>query len=389
MGVNVQYSNLSGSINILKSLVGLGILTLPYATKQVGWIPSLIGMALIAYMTVMGILFAVMAKRCVQAPECEAIFESPEPEDTGLGSFDQTVWRAFGQPGQILCAVCIAVSQIVTGIAYVIIIAGTLQPNKDDHRYLIALIEIGAVLTALSMVRTLKGVSVLSILGLSVYLFIFGALAIQVRHAEDPSSVHAIVWTNPGYGKFFGLTSFAFGAFVISILVADEIDDEKRFIHVCSFSFIACWFFYSIFAMLGYFGYGSETSSMIYKSFPKNSVQYSGSAISLCIILALTFVLQMLPVYNWAEKIVALWKIHYTIARACVIFLTIVVVYLMPSAEFVISYVGGVAAVITGFILPPLVYLRVGTDIKIHEVVQAWGVVIFGLVGAVFIFWIP
>jgi len=386
----MDYRDFSGSINILKSLIGLGILTLPYATKQIGWIPSLIGMALIAYMTVMGILFAVMAKRCVQASESRAIVESPnEPEDTGLGSFDRTVWRAFGEPGRILCAVCIAATQVVTGIAYVAIIAETLQPNKDDYRYVVALIVIGAVLTTLSLVRTLQGVSVLSVLGLLVYLFIFGALAVQVRHAEDPSSVHAFVWTNPGYGQFFGLTSFAFGAFVIPILVADELGDEKRFIHVCSGSFIACWAFYSTFAMLGYFGYGSRTSDMIYKNFPKNSVQYSGSTISLCIILALTFVLHLLPVYSCAEKALAPWKLHYSIARTCVITLILCFVYLVPSATFVISYIGGVAKVITSFILPPLVYLRVGTDIKMFEIVQAWSVVIFGLLGGIFIFWIP
>jgi len=262
-------------------------------------------------------------------------------------------------------------------------------PNKDDRRYLIGLISVGAVLTGLSLVRTLRGVSVLSVLGLLVYLFILVALALQVCHAADPSSVHAIVWRNPDYGQFFGLTSFSFGSFLIPLLVADEIADEKRFIHVCSWSFIGCWLFYSIFAMLGYFAFGFDTNGIIYTSFPKDSVQYNGSAISMCIILALTFVLQLLPVYNWAERILAPWKIHYAIARSFVILITLLFVYLVPSATFVISYVGGLASVITGFVIPPLVYLRVGTDIKTHDVVKAWALVIFGLVCGISIFWRP
>jgi len=125
-GKSGQFSDWSGTVNIMKSIVGSGILTLSYATKQVGWIPALIGMALIAYMTVMSILFACMAKRCVPVSEseCMAMLDSPQEfEDNGMGSFNRAVWRAFGEPGRIIYSLCAAVSQGVCGIAYVVIIA--------------------------------------------------------------------------------------------------------------------------------------------------------------------------------------------------------------------------------------------------------------------------
>eukprot|EP00416_Gambierdiscus_australes_P011031 CAMPEP_0171129524 /NCGR_PEP_ID=MMETSP0766_2-20121228/119125_1 /TAXON_ID=439317 /ORGANISM="Gambierdiscus australes, Strain CAWD 149" /LENGTH=48 /DNA_ID= /DNA_START= /DNA_END= /DNA_ORIENTATION= len=44
-------SNWGAGANILKGLIGLGVLTLPYVTKLVGWLPSLVGMALIALLS--------------------------------------------------------------------------------------------------------------------------------------------------------------------------------------------------------------------------------------------------------------------------------------------------------------------------------------------------
>eukprot|EP00965_Chrysotila_dentata_P194933 6176679-Pleurochrysis_carterae.AAC.4 len=58
--------------NLLKTMIGSGILTLPWATAQVGVFLSLSGLLILAYLTQEAIRFAV---RCVALIERESIDE--------------------------------------------------------------------------------------------------------------------------------------------------------------------------------------------------------------------------------------------------------------------------------------------------------------------------
>jgi len=53
-------------------MIGLGIISLPEATSHVGWLPSIIGLGVVAFITVWGIFFALEARTKLEKLEQDA-----------------------------------------------------------------------------------------------------------------------------------------------------------------------------------------------------------------------------------------------------------------------------------------------------------------------------
>lgn len=387
-------SNLGAFVNLLKGLIGLGVLTLPYATKQVGWLVSSVGMALVAYMTVWGIFFAVLARqRLEKAPESHDLASSAhstvpyDPEGAGLlrrrteyasrdvsapgtdgegeeacriGSFEKVVGYALGAPWQMVFVGSIVVAQFGTGVAYVNVVSAGIEshfPSADVR--LRVLVSLGLLLTVLSTVRNLKGIAVLSVLGLLSYGFIFLGLTAQARTALETGtwgqSVVMVESREPHVGTWFGISAFSFGTFPIAIVVYDDMRDQGSFFTVTAWSFFCCWLFYTCVALLGYFCYGANVEEIIYLNFPVGTLFREGSLAFVCAGLTLSYVLQMWPVFRYAQQVCT--QLHYSLVRGPLVWLSILIAYALPSTVAVIGIIGSVASAVSGFALPPLVFL--------------------------------
>lgn len=385
-------SDWGAGANILKGLIGLGVLSLPYATSQIGWLPSIVGMAVIAFMTVWGIFFAVMAKDLVDEGDKEHVCISDRKADnakdlrvgagqvTGLGFFDRIVWQVFGPAGQLVCSLSIATCQFVTAAAYIsLVVRSVLSYYPDRNLYVVVLVAYGLVLLFLSAVRTLRGISVLSLIGLATYVLIFLALlATAVSGGRDSSAPASLMVKNekPDFGRWFGISAFAFGAFNIAIVVHDDMRHPSHFFWVTSWAFAACWLFYSAFALLGYLVYGEYVKDIIYLSFPEGSFLRNASLLSICVILTLTYVLQMFPLFSSAEQLCGR-NAHYLSVRAALVLSTCIFACMFPETTLCIEMAGAICAVISSFLLPPLVYLKLNPYAEVRH--YAIGIMLIGL----------
>jgi len=411
--------NLTGfgaALNMLKFIIGLGIISLPEATKHVGWMVSVIGLAVVAFVSVWGIFFAVQSRfkldkleqdhLDVNQPrvlsEGDALVNSSRRSwqdlpDSGCGFFDRIVGKVFGPSAQCLFATCIAFGQFTTLVIYVIVIVQNIKsyfaPNYADTTILISVI---IVLGVFSLIPTLQGIAVLSAVGLSIYAFLFIGLLIELIHKfQDgalPTSSVMIKPLDHSAGQWFGVSCFAFSGFPIAMVIYEEMIDTRSFEKVVIGVFFTCWLAYSVFALLGYLCFGEEVHTLIYFNFEAGSVFRNGSSGALACILCFSFVVQAMPVFNctaraWeqsglADKLGVKGGLPMPVLRWTVLAVTIVVAYLVPSVKLMMNTVGVISGVLSGFIFPALTYLVLSSRDEYLARFRCCIVLVIGTLGA-------
>lgn len=390
-------SNFGAGVNLLKFMIGLGIISLPYATAQVGWIPSLYGLAVVAFITAAGLFLGVMSRERLDHPEFEEnrplVKDAPDRwQDVptfGLGSFDQIVGFTLGWKSQYLYALCIAIGQFATGVVYVDVITDT----NDFHLRICGLLGVGVALSILSLIPTLRGVAMLSGLGLLIYIFLFVVLIGELTHGPEPSAV-MINHNHANFGKWFGISSFAFGVFPIAFVIYDDMRDRASFYKVTGWTVTACWAIYAAFAIIGYMCYGSDTEILIFENFPAGSLIRNGSYAALTAILIFSYVIQMMPLYNWAAQTCSAWKsighfatsypvIFTALTRWPLVWLTVAVAFVVPNVAKVIDTAGAMTAVLSGFVFPAVVYMVLSSSHEWKERLLCLLVIVVGTFGGI------
>lgn len=403
------------ALNMTKFIIGLGIISLPEATKHVGWLSSVIGLGIVAFVTVWGIFFAIQSRYKLERLEEEALdvnaaravsegdsLTNPrtgswqDMTDSGCGFFDRIVGKLFGPYAQCLFATSIAFGQFTTLVVYVIVIQQNVQSYfSDGQADTMVLIGMIFVLGLFSLIPTLQGVAALSALGLSIYAFLFLGLLVElirkVQTGTLPAGVDMVKPLDSSAGQWFGVSCFAFSGFPIAMVIYEEMIDTRAFYNVVISVFFTCWFVYSAFAMLGYQCYGQNTHTLIYFNFPIDSVFREASAGALACILCFSFVVQAMPVFNctaraWEQTGLA-GKLGATglpmpLIRWTVLALAIVVAHLIPSVKVMMNTVGAISGVISGFIFPALTYLVLSSRDEWFARCRCCVIVLIGVLGA-------
>lgn len=257
-------TNWGAALNMLKFMIGLGIISLPNATAHIGWLPSLIGLGVVALVQVWGIFFAVesrlkldqMEKEQCEAQDVRALSEGArlvnsgrgswqDLPDSGCGFFDQVVGKVFGPFAQLFFAFCIAIGQFTTLVIYAIVIVENIQSYFAPHYAdTLILVSVTIMLSIFCMIPTLQGISILSAMGLSVYLFLFAGLLIavceKVQSGTLPDSVVMIKPLDHSFGQWFGVACFAFSGFPIAAVIYEELIDRSSFSNVVIGVFVTC-----------------------------------------------------------------------------------------------------------------------------------------------------
>lgn len=415
-GPKGKLSDVGAALNTLKFIIGLGIISLPNATKHVGWLPSVLGLGVVAFVTVWGIFFATQARYKLDQLEEEAAagnsaaaVSEGQPlvngswqdlADSGCGFFDRIVGKVWGPKAQAIFAASIAFGQFTTCVMYIIVIVQNIESYfPAAHAGSPVLIGMIVVLAAFSLTPTLQGVAVLSGLGLCIYAFLFLGLLVElVRKMQSgtlPESAHMLKHIDTSAGQWFGASCFAFSGFPIAMVIHDEMSNPRAFYKVIISVFFIVWVVYSSFAMLGYHCYGDKTQLLIYFNFEEGSIFRNGSAAALAGILCFSFVVQAMPLYNctaraldyagvgaaFGDKGVPLPVIRWSVLAA-----TIVCAYVVPSVKVMMDTVGALSGVISGFLFPAVTYLVLSSRDEYLARIRCCIVIAIGVFGCYYSF---
>lgn len=407
LGQNSKHdlTDFGATLNVLKYCIGLGIISLPMATKHVGWLPSLVGFGILTTLTIWGIFFAIESQYKLdklEEQEGDSLMAGSwrNQPNSGIGFFDKVVGKVFGPFAQNLFVLSVVLGQFITLVVYINAIVANLMPyfSGGVHRILV-LTWLAIVLAMLSLIPSLQGVSYLSAAGLSIYTFLFVGLVHELNQKMHDGTLakHSMVVAagHSNYGEWFGISCFAFSGLPVAVLVHDEMRNPQQFRNVIIGSYVLIWCLYSVFAMLGFLCYGDDAKTLIYFNFKEDSVFRNGSSAALAGILGFSFVVQAMPVFNyttevWAQSSGIGSKLGFQglpqnlpmpIVRWTVVALSAAVAYSVPSIDALLNGCGGTSGVLVGFIFPACTYFKLSSPDEWLARCRCCAVVAVGVVG--------
>ncbi|RLM86111.1 uncharacterized protein C2845_PM04G06710 [Panicum miliaceum] len=378
--------------NVVVSIVGTGVLGLPYAFRAAGWLAGSVGVAAAGSATLYCMLLLV---------DCRDKLEEDEPEECCQDhyTYGDLGERCFGAIGRCLTEILILVSQAGGSVAYLIFIGQNLHSIfsqlMSPAGFIFAILL--PVQIALSFIRSLPSLS-----PFSIFADVCNVLAMAIVIKEDLQlfdhpfanrSAFNGLWAVP---FTFGVAVFCFEGFSMTLALEASMAERRKFRWVLSQAVAAIITVYVCFGVCGYLAYGDATKDIITLNLPNN---WSSVAVKvgLCIALAFTFPVMMHPIHEIVETRFrssgCFQKLSHNGAewlglhssRILVVAILTVVASFIPAFGSFISFVGSTMCALLSFVLPALFHLSiVGSSMSLWRRVLDHVILLFGLAFAGF-----
>ncbi|KAM0867449.1 hypothetical protein ACQ4PT_042033 [Festuca glaucescens] len=378
--------------NVVVSIVGTGVLGLPYAFRTAGWLAGSLGVAAAGCATLYCMLLLVDCRNKLEEEETE------EPRDVHY-TYGDLGEKCFGTIGRCLTEILVFLSQAGGSVAYLIFIAQNVNSmlpqfmSPDGFIFAILL----PMQIALSFVRSLSSLSPFSIFAdVCNVLRTYGFSKEDVRLFDHPFAERSAFSGLWAASFSFGVALFCFEGFSMTLPLESSMAERKKFRWVLSQAIVCIMFVYSCFGVCGYLAYGDATKDIITLNLPNN---WSSSAVKvgLCIALAFTFPVMMHPIHEIFEARIrssgclpklshnaggASW-IALHLSRVAVVTVLAVVASYVPAFGSFISFVGSTVCALLAFVLPTAFHLSiVGSSMSLWRRLLDYGFLLFGMVFA-------
>ncbi|OEL31529.1 Amino acid transporter ANT1 [Dichanthelium oligosanthes] len=375
--------------NVVVSIVGTGVLGLPYAFRAAGWLAGSLGVAAAGSATLYCMLLLV---------DCRDKLEEDETEECCHGhyTYGDLGERCFGTIGRCLTEILILVSQAGGSVAYLIFIGQNLHSIfsqlMSPAGFIFAILL--PVQIALSFIRSLSSLSTFSIFADVCNVL---AMAIVIKqdlqlfdHPFANRSAFNGLWAVP---FTFGIAVFCFEGFSMTLALEASMAERRKFRWVLSQAVAAIITVYVCFGVCGYLAYGEATKDIITLNLPNNWLS-AAVKVGLCIALAFTFPIMMHPIHEIVETRFTssgcFQKLSRNIrgaewlglhsSRVLVVTILTVVASFIPAFGSFISFVGSTMCALLSFVLPALFHLSiVGSSMSLWRWVLDYGILLFGL----------
>ncbi|KAL9327203.1 hypothetical protein ACSQ67_007848 [Phaseolus vulgaris] len=376
-------SNFKTFANIFISIVGSGVLGLPYCFKKTGWITGLLMLFLVAFLTYHCMMLLVRTRRKLQSNE----------GFPNLNSFGDLGYAIGGPLGKLFVDVMIGFSHCGFCVSYLIFISTTLANLAGDgSRWSLFLGFTPKVLFLWGCFPFQLGLNAIPSLTLLAPLSIFADVVdIAAKSVVMVDEVFVYMKNRPpleafgGWSVFFyglGVAVYAFEGIGMVLPLESEAKDKEKFGGVLGVGMFLISLLYAAFAALSYFAFGEETQGIITTNLGPGLV--SGLVqLGLCINLFFTFPLMMNPVYEVVER--RLCESRYCLWLRWLLVLGVsLVALLVPNFADFLSLVGSSVCVILSFVLPAMFHYSVfKEEMDWKCMVSDVAVMVFGLVVAV------
>ncbi|TKW31241.1 hypothetical protein SEVIR_2G092700v4 [Setaria viridis] len=373
--------------NVVVSIVGTGVLGLPYAFSTAGWLAGSVGVAAAGFATLYCMLLLV---------DCRDKLEEDETEECYHGhyTYGDLGERCFGTVGRCLTEILILVSQAGGSVAYLIFIGQNLHSIfsqlMSPAGFIFAILL--PVQIALSFIRSLSSLS-----PFSIFADVCNVLAMAIVIKEDLQlfdhpfanrSAFNGLWAVP---FTFGVAVFCFEGFSMTLALEASMAERRKFRGVLSQAVAAIITVYVCFGVCGYLAYGDATKDIITLNLPNN---WSSVAVKvgLCVALALTFPVMMHPIHEIVETRFrsSFQKLSRNVrgaewlglhsSRILVVAILTVVASFIPAFGSFISFIGSTMCALLSFVLPALFHLSiVGSSMSLWRRVLDYVILLFGL----------
>jgi proton-coupled amino acid transporter len=366
-------SQLQVAVNIFISFVGCGMLGMPFAFKQSGWILGILTLGSMSALNVYAMLLIVSTRKKLESQGHTDIF--------GYGDVGRLI---SGRMGQKVVDVALVISQMGFATAYIIFIAANLNDIYGVHR---AYVCFGCVpiLAILVQIQNMKHLSPFSLVADVANLT--GLCAVMFQDFTSYKISHeAVVACN--YSNILYIASvslYALEGVGLVLPLESSCADRNVFPSLLRKTIFGITSLMAIFGCFGYFAFGSDTEAPI-------TLNLEGSwatvvKLALCVGLYLTFPVMLFPVNEVMEDFVLSdGPRPHRPCRTSVVLLSAFIAYIMPDFGKFLSLVGASICSLLGLILPGYFHLRAyeKSEMKLWQLYLDYFLIIFGIAFGLF-----
>ncbi|OIW10759.1 hypothetical protein TanjilG_27705 [Lupinus angustifolius] len=371
--------------NIFISIVGAGVLGLPYSFKRTGWVMGLFMLFIVAFFTYYCMMLLVHTRRKL---------ESTFMGFSKIKSFGDLGFAVSGPIGRLAVDFMIVLSQAGFCVSYLIFISTTLafmttNKNEDTPLFLGLSPKVLFLWGCFPFQLGLNAIPTLTHLApLSIFADGVDIAAKSVVMVED---VFVFLKNKPaleafgGFSVFFygiGTAVYAFEGIGMVLPLESETRDKDKFGSILGIGMAVISVLFGAFGALGYFAFGEETKDIITTNLGPGVIS-ALVQLGLCINLFFTFPLMMNPVYEVVERRFYGSR-HCLWLRWLVVLLVSLLALLVPNFADFLSLVGSSVCVVLGFVLPAVFHFMVFKEELGWKCIVPDGIiVVFGIVIAV------
>lgn len=341
-------------LNGFNALSGVGILSIPYALSEGGWL-SLILLFMVAMICC---YTGLLLKRCMDV--------SPS-----IRSYSDIGELAFGNKGRVLIAVFMYLELYLVAIEFIILESDNLNKLLPNMSFKVFELTIagkqGFILIAALVILPTTWLRSMSLLA---YISAGGALASIVV-------VVSVLWAGTldgvgfhGEGRLINLSgfptavslyAFCYCGHAVFPTIYTSMKDRSQFSKMLVLCFLLCTLNYGTMGVIGYLMYGQDLESQITLNLPLGKIS-SMIAISTTLINPFTkFGLMITPVANAMEE---RFKIQSNRAiclliRTLLVISTVVVALTVPFFAYLMALIGSFLSSTASMVLPCICYLKI------------------------------
>ncbi|KAH7570098.1 hypothetical protein ACOSP7_018044 [Xanthoceras sorbifolium] len=356
--------------NGLNALSGVGILSIPYAFSQGGWL-SLIILLLVA---ILCWYTGLLLRRCMDAHSL-------------IKSYPDIGELAFGYKGRALVSIFMYLELYLVAVEFLILEGDNLEKLFPNMGFKIASLKIGGrqgfvLITALIILPT----TWLRSLGVLAYVSAGGVLASVILAA-------CVLWVGAVEGVGFhergmllnwggmptaiSLITFCYCGHAIFPTLCNSMKDRSQFSKVLLFCFVTSTINYGSMAILGYLMYGEHLNSQVTLNLPLRKLG-TKIAIYTTLINPLTkYAVIITPIATAIEERSTFRNSRplSILIRSVIVISTVIVALTIPFFGYVMAFTGSFLSVTVSILLPCLCYLR------INKAAQSFGLELMIIVG--------
>ncbi|KAJ3155788.1 hypothetical protein HK101_001531, partial [Irineochytrium annulatum] len=280
-------STLQSIFNTVNLLLGLGLLSLPYAMRCGGWIPTLGLLIVTAFMTA---YTAYILSRCLAL------------QPGRLFDFADIGEAAFGPKSRSFISVLFISELFFTCVAFVILISDSLHALFPDISVEAFRVVAFVICTGSTFVRQLKYISYASLVGIVascnlVVVVLFDGFTKTERPGSliDPEPTFLLPDNPIAVSLSFGIVMAGFAGHAVLPNIYLDLRDKSKFPKVLGVSFSIALCFYCLIASAGYLMFGDFTLEEVTKN-----LAMAGSSVNPNLNIVTTWLITFIPVPKFA-----------------------------------------------------------------------------------------
>ncbi|KAK7604251.1 hypothetical protein V9T40_004524 [Parthenolecanium corni] len=383
---------LTAAVFVAGEMAGSGILALPKAILEAGWI----GFILL-------ILFCLNAAYSgSRLGDCWSMVEEryPEYRTSTRNPYPTIASVSLGAWGGYLVSVCVQLTLFGVGTVYLLLASSIIQQLLGARTWIATnndgcspMFPIFAAVICIPMwLGTPKDFWLVGFGALSATVLSCICIFIQIVDDGLSKGLSPPSHELTSFKEFFlafGVILFVYGGASTFPTIQNDMVDRNKFYKSVRIAFTVILILYLPIALSAYFIYGVKLTDNVIEVLSP-SVFTELAKVFMAAHLILAFLIIINPVSQDLEEIFnvpAKFCMKRCILRTFIICLMVIIGETIPKFSHILALVGGSTVTMATFILPPYLYMRISylneKHVPLYEKIYMWELILVGIVGGI------